>query len=99
MPKKKKIKSIKIGVHEYEVVYTEHLNGEVGHIDNEQLKIAILDGLANSVEEQTLMHEVYHGIKYNLGYLDHNEEEVDGVAHGFLQFIKDNKDLIKKLLK
>ena len=38
------------------------------------------------LREITLRHEIIHAMLFSLGYINHNEEMVDGLAHTWLQY-------------
>jgi len=48
---------------------------------------------------QTLFHEIVHIILRHSGNIDHDENEIERYAYGFLHLLKENPDLQKLLLK
>lgn len=45
-----------------------------------------------------LMHELIHGLFSNAGIRDEQERDVDVIAHGMVQLIRDNPDLVAYVL-
>lgn len=73
-----------------------------GMIDYEDLDIKILPDRALNNRQQTVLHEVFHGIhSYRCFDPAKCEKEVivDEFAHGMLMVIKQNPDLIKWLMR
>lgn len=46
-----------------------------GQIDYKKCEICISNGMSKEMEEQTLVHEILHGIFFNLGYNDLTGDE------------------------
>ncbi len=42
----------------------------------------------------TLWHEVIHGILYTAGLRDHDEQIIDALAHGLVQVLSDNPEIV-----
>ena len=63
----------------YQVVECEdYFTGDsvhFGEIDIKQCKIQIAKDMSKEMKEQTLMHELLHGILMTLGYTEENENE------------------------
>lgn len=85
------MKSVRIGAVTYSV--TEAPIADLGLIDYAKQTIVIQSGLAPAARDVTLWHEIIHGVLYNLGYVDHNENLVDGLAHGIVSVLMDNPRL------
>lgn len=90
---------IKIGSMEYEVIKTDKpilLNDQAcnGVIDYENLFIEISTNRATQKQEETLMHEVLHGIIHERNLILEDEEMiVEEISKGLYQVIKDNPDI------
>jgi hypothetical protein len=67
---------------------------EMGICDYEKQTITIRDGLAPEVAKVVLWHEVVHAVLFQLGYTDHDERLVDGLAHSIMSVLIDNPQLI-----
>lgn len=85
--------SLKIGACNYAVVTAPI--PDFGLIDYAQQTIVIKAGIAATAQDVTLWHEILHGLLFNLGYVNHDEELVDGLAHGIVQVLADNPALRK----
>lgn len=87
---------ILIGPVAYNVLFIPEFSesGRCGDIDVMKARIRINADMAQTVQTVTLWHEVLHGILANAGYKDHNEEQIDALAYGILQVLRDNPDLI-----
>lgn len=78
------------------------LDGEevLGLIDYDGQKIYIDKNQHPELLEITIIHELLHGIihdrKFQLGNLE--EQIVDGLARGLYQVVKDNPELMQKLV-
>ena len=93
---------LKIGYKTFDVVYQPKVfldNEEVsGYIDFDDGKICIKDELPLDSKNQTLLHEIFHGIE-NVFNIQLTEEQIDALATGFLTVAKDNNKFIQKILK
>lgn len=85
------IESVKIGACNYSIAVAPI--PDYGLIDYAQQTIVIKSGIAPTAARVTLWHEIIHGVLYNLGYVNHDEEMVDGLAHGIVQVLIDNPRL------
>lgn len=93
--------SLKIGGHEYKVIYPHDFTDCVnvnGLTDTEAKQIKIrqmtLGGgpRAESGVAVTLLHEILHAVDHYTGHdVFENEEHVHGIAEGLYQVMKDNK--------
>jgi hypothetical protein len=91
-------KTLKIGGHIYTVEVVDRLVSGinyVGEIDYNNNKISISKNQDVNRQHQTFLHEVIHGIYNNLGYTDHDEKQVDELAHALYQLIVDNPKLFE----
>lgn len=92
---------IKIGSMEYDVIKTDKpilLDGQVcnGIIDYENLFIEISTNRATQKQEETLMHEILHGIMHERNLILEDEEMVvEEISKGLYQVIKDNPEIFK----
>jgi len=64
-----------------------HTLGQIRYVEQE---ILLEDGMPEQRSNQTLMHEILHGILEQLGYddLNENEERVQGIASALYQTLK-----------
>lgn len=88
--------AIKIGGLYYEILEVEDLEHEernpglMGCIDYHQLTIKLEKNLHKKVQDQTLIHEITHGIFAESGYEVHEEEQVNRIAKTLYQVLMDN---------
>jgi hypothetical protein len=93
---------IKIGYKTFKVIYQAKVRYEKklvnGFIDTSRDKILIDSSILPSKQDQVLIHEILHGIEevYNTKL---TEKQTDVLATGIISVIKDNKELIKKLIE
>ncbi|CZR02356.1 hypothetical protein [Trichococcus collinsii] len=86
-------RTIKIGGLLYGVEITKDLQGKEGnwgHIAYKETKIRIDDNLNPQLTNQTLIHEMTHGILMEAGYSEHEEEMADRIGKVLYQVLKDN---------
>jgi hypothetical protein len=78
-----------------EVPFISRDSATLGQIDYWQQEIKLVSGLKPELKEQTLLHEVIHGILQALGlnFEDENEKIVQSMASALHQFVVDNKSL------
>ena len=91
---------IKIGGLTYEVVETENITLGIDYnaeILYQSSKINIRPNGSKEQKERTFLHEVIHGIYDNLGYIDHNEKQIDELAGAFYALIVDNPNMFSAL--
>lgn len=91
--KKPGMESVKIGGLTYTVKKTHDLqgkNGNWGQIQYKNQEIVLDDSLSEQLEDQTLIHEITHGILVEAGYVDHEEEQVDRIGKVLYQVLTDN---------
>lgn len=87
---------IKIGAHIYDIVFRDDLDDEdFGTSRQKKLKIFINQEIPQTLQEETLFHEVIHNIYLQNGLsigINETEEEkqVQIISHGIYQFLKDN---------
>ena len=95
---------IKIGARTYrviiidpdtETIFDRSADGNLlGQIDHIGLTIKLLCTQAREQMAQSLLHEIVHGIAYDMGYNgDHNEREIDLLASELHRLIQDNPAL------
>ncbi|HFI0500239.1 TPA: hypothetical protein ACGO0M_001664 [Streptococcus suis] len=90
--KKPGIEAVKIGGIVYEVSKKPDLQGktgEWGHIEYKTGKIVLDDSTSQQIEDQTLIHEITHGILFEAGYV-HEEEQADRIGKILYQVLIDN---------
>ena len=79
---------------QYEVIECEDVfNADTTHfgeIDFKQAKIKINKDMAESIKEETLFHEITHGILVHLGYNEYNQNEqfVQALGNAMYQMFK-----------
>lgn len=91
--KKPGMEAVKIGGITYEVSKSPDLqgkSGEWGHIEYKTAQIVLDDSICEQVEDQTLIHEIVHGILVEAGYVNHEEEQVDRIGKVLYQVLTDN---------
>lgn len=90
------MESVKIGGLVYQITEIEDLAHEertpglMGCVDYHQLTIKLEKNLHKKVQEQTLVHEIVHGIFAESGYESHEEEQVNRIAKTLYQVLIDN---------
>ena len=89
---------IKIGPILYDVLEVHELCGEAGSLcgdlNTSRTRIRINADDDSQVQVVTLWHEILHGILYTAGIRDHDERLIDALAHGLVQVISDNPEII-----
>lgn len=91
--KKPGMETVKIGGLVYEVSKESDLQGkteEWGHIEYKKGKIVLDDSQSQQIEDQTLIHEITHGILVESGYVNHEEEQADRIGKILYQVLTDN---------
>jgi len=95
-------KSIKIGGKWYKVVKTDKMKlGSVNYsaeIDYDEQVIRIVPGPKGNTEAN-LLHEIIHGILSHLGYSEHDEHLVKGLANAIYMVISDNPGMFEEINK
>jgi hypothetical protein len=89
--------AIKIGGIRYAVVADNRLidslrSGEMRHM---RAEIAVLPDATPELLPQTLWHEVLHGVLLHAGIKDHDETQIDVIAYGIVQVLRDNPALVE----
>ena len=91
--KKPGMESVKIGGPTYTVKKVSDLQGKEGDWGRIQYKtqeITLDDSLKEQLEDQTLIHEITHGILVEAGYVEHEEEQADRIGKILYQVLTDN---------
>ncbi|NYS32818.1 hypothetical protein HZZ02_03325 [Streptococcus danieliae] len=91
--KKPSMETVKIGGITYTVSKEPDLQGktgEWGHIEYKTGKIVLDDSTSQQIENQTLIHEITHGILVEAGYTEHEEEQADRIGKILYQVLTDN---------
>lgn len=88
-------KTIRIGGFDYDVVEKERLRNEQdvrlsGQIACEDLEIRVDSDISDRFRPLVLWHEVIHGILQHAGISDHNEQQIEALAYGIMQVLRDN---------
>lgn len=92
------IDKIKIGWRTYKIVIdpiidANHTNGEVVY---QQKRITISPSQSDESKKTCLLHEIIHGILYNMGNENVSDEHfIGGLTENLYQVIKDNPDFLK----
>nr|DAR45255.1 MAG TPA: Protein of unknown function (DUF3920) [Caudoviricetes sp.] len=84
---------VKIGGIVYEIEKITDLQGktgEWGHIEYKTCRIVLDDSASQQIEDQTLIHEITHGILVESGYINHEEEQADRIGKILYQVLVDN---------
>lgn len=66
---------------------------EYGLCDEAQRTIVVREGMDPLMTRITLWHEIVHAMLFSLGYSNHNERLVDGLAYQIVQVLSDNPEL------
>ena len=71
------------------------LKQQCGHCDYEHARIRIHRTLDPQLKRVTLWHEIIHALLFNAGVYEpeHNEQQIDALAHGIVQVLRDNPQL------
>lgn len=92
-------KQVKVGGKTYTVEITDNLSlGSLnysGEILYNELIIRIVPGAQQRMESDFL-HELVHAIWSHLGYLEHDEKQVDELAQALYMVIQDNPKIFEK---
>lgn len=88
-------REIRIGAIAYQVATVEELADGQLHGDINFGKCRIRIAADGDVQKQhvTLWHEVLHGILYQAGMTDQDEQTIDALAYGIVQVLRDNPKL------
>ena len=96
----KQIKKLKIGGHFVKVIWEDEIPNmgyNMGDSWNAHNSIRVSTHFPESQQEETLLHEILHHIMNNLGHKHkcndgiHTEQNVEALAQGLYQVLKDNK--------
>jgi hypothetical protein len=92
---------VKIGWRNYIVTQGEHRgcdDGDIyGQIEYEKRKIYLYKELDQDEKSVCLLHEITHGILFNMGNeLRTNENFVTAFSENLYQFIKDNPNMFRQ---
>lgn len=66
---------------------------EQGLCDYKKQTITLQPDMHPTAERLVLWHEVIHAVMFQLGYNDHDERLVDGLAHYIVSVLNDNPRL------
>lgn len=93
--------SVKIGWRNYVIEQGEHRAGDnggdlYGEISYERRKIFLYDKMDKDEQNVTLLHEIAHGILYNMGSVLRTDENfITAFSENLYQVILDNPDIFK----
>lgn len=96
-------KTVKIGWRNYAIEQGEHRAGDkggdlYGEILYEKRKIFLYDKMDADEKSVTLLHEIAHGILYNMGSVLRTDENfITAFSENLYQVIKDNPNLFKDI--
>lgn len=88
------MEKVKIGGITYAVEQHDHLgadHGLCGQIHYEKAIIKIDSAMSSEKQEQTLVHEILHGIFHEAGFREQDEDQINRVANVLYQVMKDNQ--------
>jgi hypothetical protein len=90
-------KSVKIGGMVYKVQYSPELNDVAlcGRIQLLHSVIELRPNMSPDIELLTLVHESAHGYLFQAGVKEHDEQHIDVLSNGMVQFVRDNPGLLK----
>ncbi|MDG3136717.1 hypothetical protein [Streptococcus suis] len=91
--KKPGMETVKIGGLTYAVTKKSDLqgtNGNWGQIQYKKLEISLDDSLPEQLEDQTLIHEIVHGILAEAGYTNHEQDQANRIGLVLYQVLTDN---------
>jgi Zn-dependent peptidase ImmA (M78 family) len=95
------LKHIKIGPINYKIKGVNKLNNEseilYGQIEYGKNVIRLNNRNKNQKNRQTLWHEAIHGILFNAGCRDEDEQLVHILASGIMEIINENPKMGKKV--
>lgn len=86
-------RTIKIGGLIYKVEQTKDLqgkDGDWGNISYKETTIHLDDNLTNQLTNQTLIHEITHGVLEEAGYEEQEEEMANRIGKVLYQVLLDN---------
>jgi hypothetical protein len=88
-------KTIRIGGFDYDIVITDGLRSErderlSGQIACEDLEVRVSADISDRFRPLVLWHEIIHGILQHAGISDHNEQQIEALAYGIMQVLRDN---------
>ena len=96
------VSSLKIGAFTYTVILAHDLKrGDEkmdGHLEHSKSSITLDDDMDKQATTQTLLHEVVHEIAIQSGQ-DLSEGQVDAIAYGWIQVMRDNPELVRMVTK
>lgn len=91
--KKPRMETVKIGGLIYTISKKADLQGKDGpwgQIRYKTQEIELDDSLSEQLEDQTLIHEMTHGILVEAGYTEHEEDQANRIGLILYQVLKDN---------
>jgi hypothetical protein len=95
------LKRLKIGPINYRIKKVSKLNNGssrlYGQIEYSQDIIRIAKDNKPQKARQSLWHEALHGILFNAGYRDEDEQLVDILASGIMEIINENPKMGRKV--
>lgn len=86
-------KSIRIGSVDYDVYYLRGLSSGdtlLGQINYGQCSILLEESLPASRAREVLAHEMAHGILFEAGYNDHDEDKANRLGKVLAMILRDN---------
>lgn len=95
--------SVKIGWRNYTIEQGEHRSGDnggdlYGEITYEKRHIFLYDKMDEDEKNVTLLHEITHGILFNMGSLLRTDELfITALTENLYQVMKDNPNMFKDI--
>lgn len=90
IPKVVKINGIPYKITRDEKFYAGNYNEYAGEFFDTKQIINIRPDMSDDITNVSLLHECIHGMLFSLGYDEHDEQLVDGLAYQLYMLIKDN---------
>lgn len=90
---------VKVGGMVYTVNLTENLiNGMtfIGETNPELAVINIRESIDPNRQRSTFIHELLHAVATHLGYVEHDEKQIDEFANALYAVIVDNPEMFKE---
>lgn len=86
-------RKIKVGGLDYKINLTDNITLGKEYTGEVLYKDCTINIRDCAMKEQTFLHELFHVMFWALGYTEHNETVIDGLASQLLAIIKDNKNI------
>jgi glycerol-3-phosphate responsive antiterminator len=89
--------TVRIGPVEYTVELDQRsvFDGAYGAISYGEQCIRLMPGMPPTTEKATLIHEMLHGILFQAGMRQHDEQVIDAISYGILDMQAQNPGLFE----